>query len=126
VPWSCGLDNEFRQAATPDQRTVRFAQDREMAKRELLVAHERPLQPDSRLFHCAWPALGIKSLSDFRQCMEASEERQIVGRDPPEQEASRLQLTYAVRQCHVEDSLRAIHPPNCSAAKQRDIIADVM
>jgi hypothetical protein len=48
------------------------------------------------------PASGIKILHDFGECVDASEERQIVRRYPPEHEASRLQPVCAVRQSHVE------------------------
>ena len=86
-----------------------------MAERKLLVARERPLQPCSRLFRCARSAFGIKSLSNFRQRVEAREERQIVRRDPPERQASRPQLICAAYQGHVENSLLAIHLTDCSA-----------
>jgi hypothetical protein len=36
--------------------------------------------------------------------VDANEERQIVRRDPPQHEASRLQPVCAVRQGHFEDS----------------------
>jgi hypothetical protein len=55
-------------------------------------------------------------LRDVRECVEASEERQIVRRDPPEHEASRLQPVCAVRQGHVEDaypSVPILPPPSC-------------
>jgi hypothetical protein len=41
-------------------------------------------------------------LRDFGECVEASEEGQIVRRDPPQHEASRLQPVGAVREGHVE------------------------
>jgi hypothetical protein len=43
-------------------------------------------------------------LRDLGECMDASEERQIVRSDPPQHEASRLQPLGAVRQGHFEDS----------------------
>jgi hypothetical protein len=49
-------------------------------------------------------------LRDFGERVDACEERQIVRRDPPQHEASRLQPVCAVRQGHCEDAftLRAL------------------
>src|SRR5439155_26898965 len=82
-----GFDSEVSQAAAPDQRSVLLAQDREMAERELLIARERVLYPCFRLFGRARPAFGIQMLRDFRECVEASVERQIVRHDPSQHEA---------------------------------------
>jgi hypothetical protein len=49
-------------------------------------------------------------LRDFGQCVDASEERQIVQRDPPQHEASRLQPARAARQGHF-DFGQATYPP---------------
>jgi len=68
-----------------------------IAERDLLIARENGLQPCGRLGR-ARPASGIKKSRDFGECVDASEERQIVRRDPPQQEASRLQPVGAVRQ----------------------------
>src|SRR3989475_13335699 len=56
----------------------------------------------------ARPACGIKMLRDFGECVDASEERQIVLRDPPQHEASRLQPVYAVRRGHCEDAFMSL------------------
>ena len=47
-------------------------------------------------------------LRDFGERVDASEERQIVLRDPPQHEASRLQPVYAVRQGHCEDAFMSL------------------
>jgi hypothetical protein len=47
-------------------------------------------------------------LRDFRECVEAGVERQIVRRDPPQHEAIRLQPVRAARQGHGEASHEAI------------------
>src|SRR2546425_8380286 len=47
-------------------------------------------------------------LRDFGECVDASEERQIVRRDPPQHEASRLQPVCAVRQGHCEDAFMSL------------------
>ena len=44
-----------------------------------------------------------KVLRDFGKCVDASEERQIVWRDPSQHEASGLQSVCAVCQGHFED-----------------------
>jgi hypothetical protein len=49
-------------------------------------------------------------LRDFRERVETSEERQIVRRDPPQHEASRLQPVCAVRQGHREDAFMSPPP----------------
>src|SRR5437867_529757 len=103
-----GFDREVGQAAAPDQRSVFLAQDREVAERELLRALESGLQPRGRLFGRARPASGIKILRDFGECVDPSEERQIVRRDPPQHEASRLQPVCAVRQRHCEDAFMSL------------------
>ena len=46
-------------------------------------------------------------LRDFGESVDASEERQIVRRDPPQHEASRLKPVCAVRQGHREDAFMA-------------------
>jgi len=102
-----GFDHHVHQAAAPDERSVFLAQDREIAERELLIARERVLQPCGRLFGRARPASGIKILRDFGECVDASEKRQIVRRDPPQHEASRLQPVCAVRQGHREGAFMA-------------------
>src|SRR2546427_4243515 len=56
----------------------------------------------------ARPACGIKMLRDFGECVDASDERQIVLRAPPQHEASRLQPVYAVRQGHCEDAFMSL------------------
>src|SRR5882672_11475753 len=87
-----GFDHHVHQAAAPDQRSVVLAHDREIAERELPIARESVPQPCGRVFGRARPASGIQKLRDFRECVDASEERQIVRRDPPQHEASRLEL----------------------------------
>ena len=47
-------------------------------------------------------------LRDFGERVDASEERQIVRRDPAQHEASRLQPVCAVRQGHCEDAFIAL------------------
>ena len=103
-----GFDDEVHQAAAPDQRSVFLAQDREIAERELLIARESGLQPCGRLFRRARPTSGIKMLHDFAERVDASEERQIVLRDPPQHEARRLQPICAVRQGHCEDAFMSL------------------
>src|SRR5882724_7235984 len=103
-----GFDNEVHHAAAPDERSVFLAQDREIAERELLIARERVLQPCGRLFGRARPASGIKMLRDFGERVDASEERQIIRRDPAQHEASRLQPVCAVRQGHREDAFMSL------------------
>jgi hypothetical protein len=56
--------------------------------------------------------------------VDASEERQIVRRDPPQHEASRLQPVCAVRQGHFEDSFMSLglgepfaEPVNAASSK---------
>src|SRR5215471_1464170 len=98
-----GFDNEVHYAAAPDQGAVFLAQNREIAEREPLIARECVPQECGRLFGRAGPASGIEIPRDFRKCMNASEERQIVQNHPPQHEASRLQLVCAVRQGHLQD-----------------------
>src|SRR6266851_4498027 len=104
----CGFDNELHQAAAPDQRSVFLAQDREITECQLLIALENGLQKCGRLLARARPASGIKMLRDFGECVDASEERQIVRRDPAQHETSRLQPVGAVRQGHVVDGTSRI------------------
>jgi hypothetical protein len=47
-------------------------------------------------------------LRDFGECVDASEERQIVRPDPPQHEASRLQPVCAERQGHCEDGFMSL------------------
>jgi hypothetical protein len=47
-------------------------------------------------------------LRDFGECVDAREERQIVRRDPPQHEASRLQPVCAVRQGHFDDAFMSL------------------
>ena len=103
-----GFDHEVHHAAAPDQRSVFLAQDREVAERELLIARQSGLQPRGRLFGRARPALSPEILRDFGECVDASEERQIVRRDPAQHETSRLQPVGAVRQGHVVDGTSRI------------------
>ena len=53
------------------------------------------------LLHDEAPASGIKMLRDFVECVNASEEGQIVRRDPAQHEAIRLQPVCALRHCHL-------------------------
>jgi hypothetical protein len=47
-------------------------------------------------------------LRDFGECVDASEERQIVRRDPSQHEAGRLQPVCAARQGHLEDAFMSL------------------
>src|SRR5262249_47740837 len=95
-----GVDNEVHYAAAPDQGSVFLAQNREIAERELFIARECVPQKCGRLFRRPRPASGIKIPRDFWECVNASEERQIVRDYPPQHEASRLQSMCAVRKGH--------------------------
>jgi hypothetical protein len=103
-----GFDDEVHQAAAPDQGSVFLAQDREIAERELPIARESVPQPFGRLFGRARPASGIEMPRDLGECVEASEERQIVRSDPPEDEARRLQPVGAVGQGHRGDPFMSL------------------
>jgi len=61
----------------------------------------------------------LKILRDFGECMDASEERQIVRRDPPQHEASRLQPVCAVRQGHCEDAFMSLALQGRSRSRDR-------
>jgi hypothetical protein len=50
----------------------------------------------------------LMSTMPFGECVDASEERQIIRRDPPQHEASRLQPVCGVRQGHVEDPFMSL------------------
>jgi len=86
----CGFDNEFHNAAAPDQRSIFLSHDGEITERQLLIAFENGFQKCGRLLGRARPASRIKMLRDFGKSVDASEERQIVLSDPPQNEASRL------------------------------------
>jgi hypothetical protein len=55
----------------------------------------------------ARPASGIKIPRDFGECVNASEERQIVRNHPAQHEASRFQPVCVVRQGHLRDASAA-------------------
>jgi hypothetical protein len=100
----CSFDSEFHDTAAPDQRSVFLTQDRKIPECQPLIAVEDGPQKCGRLFGRARPTSGIKVLRDFGECVEAGEEWQIVHRDPPQHEASRLQPVGTVRQGHFGDS----------------------
>src|SRR5580704_13659611 len=65
VLWCSGFDGEFRQAATPDQRRIFLAQDREIAEPKPLIALERGPHICIRLLRRTWQASGPKTPRDF-------------------------------------------------------------